>query len=136
MDQVLGYVSLALYYGILVAFLGCYLVLLGHLLWNKQWLVAFLSVFFTVVFVPVGPFITLGPLIAMVIGWQEAKKWKIKNLMRAMSALLVVTFILLARTAYVDFMTAPPKEDPKAKKKKGMMPKAGGAPAVKGLKPH
>ena len=57
--------------------------------------------------------IFLGPLIALVIGWQEAGKWKIKNLVRINSALLVVCFLLLTRTAYVDFMKPKPKVDPK-----------------------
>src|SRR4051794_32047049 len=119
MDQVLGYAGLALYYGLLLAFLVCYLIVLGHFLWNKQWGFVFLSLFFTIVFYPVGPFITLGALIVLVIGWQEADKWKIKNLIRIFSVLTVVVFLLLARDAYHGFMNPPPKVDPKAKGKKG-----------------
>jgi hypothetical protein len=74
----------------------------------------FLSVFFAVIFAPAGPFITMGPLLLLVVGWPEAEKWKIKNLLRVSSALLVVCFILLTRTAYVNFMTPPPAVDPKA----------------------
>jgi hypothetical protein len=112
-DQIVGYLGLGLYYGLFLAFIVCYIVLLGHLLWNKQWLIVLLSVFFAVIFAPAGPFIALGPAIALVIGWQEAGKWKITNLMRLFSALWVVCFLLLTRDAYINFMNPPPKVDPK-----------------------
>lgn len=113
MDQVAEYLRLGLYYGLFVGFWISYVMLLGYFLWNKQWLFVILSLFFTGVFYPAGPMIFLGPLIAVVIGWQEAGKWKIKNLVRINSALLVVCFLLLTRTAYVDFMKPKPKVDPK-----------------------
>jgi hypothetical protein len=118
MDQVLGYVGMGLNYGILAAFVVCYVILLGHFLWNKQWLFVFLSLFFTVVFYPVGPFVTLGPLILLVIGWQEANKWGIKKLIRIFTVLFVLSFLLLTRMSYVNYVNAP-REDPKAKGKKG-----------------
>jgi uncharacterized membrane protein len=116
-DQVLGYLGLALYYGLLAAFLVCFVMLLGYLLLHKQWLFAFLSIFFAVLFKPAGPLILLGPLIALAVGWQEAGNWKIKKLMRIYSALYVVCFILLTRTAYVDYTTPAPKLDPKSQAK-------------------
>jgi hypothetical protein len=87
-------------------------MILGHFLWNKQWLFVFLSLVFTAIFYPAGPLILLGPLIALVIGWQEADKFQIKNLVRVFSALLVICFFLMTRDAYIDFMKPKPKADP------------------------
>jgi hypothetical protein len=112
-DQVYFYLGQALYWGIIAGFWVSSLILLGHLLWNKQWLFAFLTIFFTAAFYVMGPLIVLGPLIALVIGWQEGGKWKIKNLLRVNSALLLLTFFLLTRDAYKDFMKPKPKVDPK-----------------------
>jgi hypothetical protein len=111
-DQVYSYLGIGLYYGILAAGVVSYLVLLGYLLWNKQWLFVFLSIAFTAAFYPTGPFIVAGPLIAVIIGWQEAKKWNIKNLVRITSVLMVLCFIVLARDAYITFVTPKPKVDP------------------------
>jgi hypothetical protein len=119
-DQVSEYLRLGLYYGLFVGFWASYVVLLGYFLWNKQWLFVFLSLFFTGVFYPAGPMIFLGPLVAVVIGWQEAGKWNIKNLVRINSALLVICFLLLTRTAYVDFMKPKPKVDPAVAAKERM----------------
>jgi len=124
-DQVYVYLRLALYWGLLASCAVCYLILLGHLLWNKQWLIVFISIFFTVVFWPVKALIVLGPLIALVIGWQEADKWKIKKLMRIFSALLVVCFIMLVPGTIDTFMHPPKVEiDPiKAAKQKHNAPR-------------
>ena len=112
MDQVYYYLGQALYYGLFVAFWISSVILLGHLLWNKQWLLSLLTIFFTWGFYYAGPFVVLGPLIALIIGWQEADKWQIKKLVRILSALMVVCFILLTRDAYVNFMKPKPKVDP------------------------
>ena len=101
MDQVYFYVGQALYYGILAAFWVSYVMMLGYFLWHKQWLFVFLSLVFTAGFYAVGPFILLGPLIVLIVGWQEAAKWNIKKLVRISSALLVISFLLMTRTWYL-----------------------------------
>ena len=112
MDQVLQYIRLALYYACFAGFVITYIMILGHFLWHKQWLFVFLSLVFTAIFYPAGPMIVLGPLIALVIGWQEAGKWNIKNLVRIFSALLVIVFFLMTRDAYYNFTKPKPKVDP------------------------
>jgi hypothetical protein len=110
-DQVFEYLRLGSYYGLFAAYWVCVVILLGYLVWNKQWLVALLTVAFTAAFYPAGPLIILGPVLAIVIGWQEAAKWKAKNLLRVTSALMVVCFLLLSRTYWVEFMKPAPKVD-------------------------
>jgi hypothetical protein len=111
-DQVYYYLGQGLYWGIIAAFWICSLILLGYLLWNKQWLFSFLTIAFTAAFYYAGPFVVCGPLIALVIGWQEADRWKIKNLLRATSALMVLCFFLYSRDVYVEFTKPKPKVDP------------------------
>jgi hypothetical protein len=124
MDQFYFYLQYALYGACIL----CFVVLLGYMLWYKQWLNAILSVFFT--------FFCLGGgfLIPLVIGWQEAANWKIKNLMRAYSVLVVICFIMLAKSSYVYMTTPKPTVDPKVQARqraqaaaknaqKGAMPK-------------
>jgi hypothetical protein len=110
-DQVSEYLRLGLYWLIIAAFWLSSLVLLGHLLWRKQWLFAFLAIFFTAVFWVTPPLRVLGPLIALVIGWQEAAKWKIKNLLRLNSVLLVLCFLMYTRDSWVEFTKPKPKVD-------------------------
>ena len=106
----------ALYYGLLAAFWVSYVMLLGYFLWHKQWLFVFLSLVFTAGFYPVGPFIVLGPLIVLIVGWQEAEKWKIKNLVRISTAVLVCSFLSMSVEWYMR-----PKE-----KEKQIVPKKPG----------
>ena len=47
-------------------------MLLGYLLWYKQWPAAPLTIIFTWGFYYAGPFFVLAPLIGLVVGWQEA----------------------------------------------------------------
>ena len=110
MDQVLGYVKPALYYGLNAALVVCFLILLGHLIWNRQWLFALLSLAFT-------PMCGGGFLFALVIGWQEATAWKIRKLMYVYTALIVVCGIMMAQTAFVTMTTPSPPVDPKAQAK-------------------
>ena len=44
--------------------------------------------------------------------WQEAAKWKIKNLLRVNSVLLVLCFFLYTRDSWVEFTKPKPKVDP------------------------
>jgi hypothetical protein len=111
-DQVYYYLGQALYWGIIAAFWISSVILLGYLLWNKQWLFAFLTIAFTVAFWVTPPLRVLGPLIALVIGWQEAGKWKIKNLLRVNSVLLALCFFLYSRDSWIEFTKPKPKVDP------------------------
>ena len=114
MDQVYFYLGQALYYGLMAGFVVTYVWLLGYFLWHKLWLFAFLSIAFTAAAYTAGAIwaIVLGPPIVLVVGWQEAAKWKAKNLVRVFGALWVICFILLARDAWTDFMKPKPKVDP------------------------
>jgi hypothetical protein len=95
-DTVYFYLGWALYYGFLAAFWVMYAMLLGYFLWHKQWLFVFLSIVFTVGFYQIGPFIVLGPMIVLIVAWQEAEKWNIKKFVRIYSAVLVCTFIAMS----------------------------------------
>jgi hypothetical protein len=132
-DQVYYWLGQGLYWGLIGAFWVSSVVLLGYLLWNKQWLFAVLTVGFTAAFYPTGPLIVLGPLIALVVGWQEADKWKIKNLLRVNSALLVICFLLMSRDAYNEFTKPKPKIDPAklARERAAKAQKAAGLPKAK-----
>ncbi len=101
MDQVYFYVGQALYYGIIAAFWVSYVMMLGYFLWHKQWLFVFLSLVFTAGFHATGPGILLGPVILLIVAWQEAEKWNIKKLVRISSALLVISFLLMTRAWYL-----------------------------------
>jgi uncharacterized membrane protein len=136
MDQISYYLAIALN----VAFLVCFLMLMWQLLIHKQWLMVLLSLFFAVVCggamagagaLSIGP----GYLIAMVIGWQEAKNWKIQKLMRIYSALFVVCFILFANTVIESFTNPPPKVDPRVAKQQAAREAAQKA-AQKGIQPR
>jgi len=95
-DQVYFYLGWGLYYGFLAAFWVMYAMLLGYFLWHKQWLYVFLSIVFTVGFYNIGAFIVLGPMILLIVAWQEAEKWNIKKLVRIFTAVLVCTFIAMS----------------------------------------
>ena len=82
-----------------------YVMLLGYFLWHKQWLFVFLSIVFTVGFYNIGAFIVLGPMILLIVAWQEAEKWNIKKLVRIFTAVLVCTFIAMS----VEWYSAPRK---------------------------
>jgi hypothetical protein len=110
-DQVYFYAGQGLYWLIIGAFWLSSLVVLGHVLWHKQWLYAILAIFFTAVFWVTPPLRVLGPLIALVIGWQENSKWKIKNLVRLNSVLLVLSFFLYTRDSWTEFTKPKPKVD-------------------------
>jgi hypothetical protein len=111
-DQVYYYLGQAFYWGIIVAFWISSVMLLGYLLWNKQWLFAFLTIAFTAAFWVTPPLRVLGPLIALVVGWPEADKWKIKNLLRVNSVLLVLCFLTYTRDSWIEFTKPKPKVDP------------------------
>ncbi len=91
---------------IYLAFLGCFVVLMGHFLFHKQWAMVGLSLFFA------AGCLGSGFLIALVVGWQEAANWKIQKLMRWYTGLLVVSFMLAAHTAYLTMTAPPPAVDP------------------------
>jgi len=117
MDQIPHYLAIALN----VAFLVCFLMLMWQLLIHKQWTMVLLSLFFAIVCggaVAGADVLSIGPgyLIAMVIGWQEAKNWKIQKLMRIYSALFVVCFILFANTMFHSLTTPAPTVDPRVAK--------------------
>jgi hypothetical protein len=95
-DTVYFYLGWALYYGFLAAFWVMYVMLLGYFLWHKQWLYVFLSIVFTVGFYNIGAFIVFGPMIILIVAWQEAEKWNIKKLVRIFTAVLVCTFIAMS----------------------------------------
>ena len=130
MDTVYFYLGLALYYGFLAAFWVMYVMLLGYFLWHKQWLFVFLSIVFTVGFYNIGPFIVLGPMIVLIVGWQEAEKWNIKKLVRIFTAVLVCTFIAMS----VEWYERPRKPKSRSVPQKpggGERRKAAGAAAAK-----
>jgi hypothetical protein len=131
-DQVYYYLGQALYWGLIAAFWVSSVMLLGYLLWHKQWLYAFLTLFFTAVFWVTPPLRVLGPLIALVIGWQEAEKWKIKNLLRLNSVLLVLCFLMYTRDSYIEFTKPKPKVDPaKAARERAQKAAKAGLPKMK-----
>jgi hypothetical protein len=109
MDLVYSYLWLALYYGFYYGFLISFVILMGYFLWHKQWLFTLLSIGFS--------FMYGGFLLALVIGWQEANNWKIKNFMRVYTILLVVFFIMGAKTLFTTLTTASPPVDPKVQAK-------------------
>jgi hypothetical protein len=116
MDQVYEYLGYAFYYGTIAGLVICFVILLGYMLWYKQWLNFFLSLFFLLA-------CGSGFLIPLVIGWQEAKNWKIPKLIRLYSVLVLFGFFILSNHLYVDLTT---QKEPEVKGKKGA--KAKGAP--------
>jgi hypothetical protein len=127
MDQALDYLVIALD----VAFLVCFAMLLWQFLLHKQWMIVLLSLFFAVVCggsLLNGGVLNVGPgyLIAMVVGWQEAKNWKIQKLMRWYTGLFVLGFVIFAHSFVQTLTTASPPVDPKvlAKQKAAARQKA------------
>ena len=95
-----------------VLYYACYIWLLGYFLWHRQWGLTLVSLLFA--------FCGGGFLIALVIGWQEEKNWKIRRLMVAYTALTVVWFSMLAHSLFENFTTQKPPEVTDAKSKARM----------------
>jgi hypothetical protein len=115
------FVHYGLYYGIFAGLFLCYAIILYRLLEIRQWKLVILCLAFTFI-----PLIRGGFLIALIIGWQEAKRAQIKNVMRIYSVLLVPCFFVWS-SEWVDYLLHPPKEEPVAKGK--LRPK--GKPVLK-----
>jgi hypothetical protein len=124
MDTVYEYLGLAAYYGILAGLAICYVWLLGYMLWYKQWLNFFLSIFFAFC-------LGAGALIPLVIGWQEAKNWKIPKLIRIYSVLVVFGFFIVSHRIWVDLTTHKEPVDSKSAKFKAKFKGKGVPPAIK-----
>jgi hypothetical protein len=120
MDQALEYLKLGAYYGCIASMVICFLILLGYMLWYKQWLYFFVSLFFVVC-------LGAGFLIPLVIGWQEEKKWKIPKLIRIYSALVVVCSFFMMSFMWKELTTHKEQVDPRVAKQKAALAKFKGA---------
>jgi hypothetical protein len=123
MDTFYEYLGLAAWWGIVVGLGICYVILLGYMLWYKQWLNFFLSIFFAFC-------LGAGALIPLVIGWQEQKNWKIPKLIRIYTVLVVFGFFIVSHQIWVDLTTKEEPIDPKAAKYKAKMKGKGVPPTI------
>ena len=113
-------VKLLLSWALYAATWGCFLAILGHCLYHKSWKNFFICLVFALMCSLLGG--TGGMLIALVIGWQEAGKWKIKNLMRAYTVLIFFYIPVYAMDKYHEEANRP-VEVPKGKTKQELMKK-------------
>ncbi len=121
MDLVYQYLGLAAWWGIVGGLALCFLILLGYMLWNKQWLYFLISILFL-------PACFSGTLIPLVIGWQEEKNWKIPKLIRIYSVLVVLGFFILSHQVWVGLTTREEPVDEKTAKYRAKMKGKGMAP--------
>lgn len=80
MDQAKYYFT---YWVLFPGLIVCFAIVIWKMLTNRQWKTALLSIAFI-------PACGGGFFIPLIIGWQEAEKWKIKKLMMLYSGLIVV----------------------------------------------
>jgi hypothetical protein len=120
-------VKVYLWYVIYGALFFTFAWLMFEFFMHGQWKLALL-------FIACTPLCLGGFLMALIAGWQEADKWKIKKLMTAYSVVLLAC-VLSYSNGWYKYLTTPPEEPAKkGKKRPGIeMPKAapGAVPAPK-----
>src|SRR5262249_19829503 len=98
-----------LWYAMFGALIIAFLWLMFEFFMNGQWK-------FAVLFMVCAPWCMSGFLMALIVGWQEAAKWRVKKLMITYSVIFVICSILYVDHTWKDFTKE--REDPAAKKKK------------------
>src|SRR5262245_57935433 len=114
-----------LWYAAFGALVVAFAWLIFEFLMHGQWK-------FALLFIVCAPWCLSGVLMGLIVGWQEAEKWKTKTLMTVYSAFFVVCSILYVDYSY-KYVTRPPEEPPKKGRRPGIQPPAAKPRSIPGV---